>query len=186
MTKTVHDFTFRNARLSFVQLQSTTTDRNEIQNLVFTNCIINVYESLGSFDTVTNVSFDRCVFSRTSDTQTRCILNTVSETIRLLTISSSVIKASGETEFALIFEAGSISDSLIDALQLQGYTKGLDVMSLLATNVNHKLENVQVNNFQLTQDMLNFTVVGTLGPSDAELAEISQNIIFSNIVLQLT
>ena len=104
-------------------------------------------ESLGNFETITNVSFNQCVFSRTSGAQPRCIFDTVSGAISLLTISSSTVKASGETEFTLISEAGSISDSLVDALQLQGYTKGLRVMALLATKVNKKLENVQVNNF---------------------------------------
>lgn len=33
--------------------------------------------------------------------------------------------------------------------------------------------------------MLNFTVVGTLGPAETETAKVSQNIIFSNIALQL-
>lgn len=33
--------------------------------------------------------------------------------------------------------------------------------------------------------MLNFTIVGTLGPSEAETAEVSQNVVFSNIILQL-
>lgn len=68
----------------------------------------------------------------------------------MLTVSSCVVKAAGETEFALIYEANSISDSLVDALQLQGYEKGLRVMVLLATKVNDNIENVQVNNFQLT------------------------------------